>query len=180
MTTKPTRLLLLSLIVVAAASCSPTAPVADPLPQEATPTGAEAQPSPAEPTAATTAPAPASATVPDETMMPPATQPDLSGLPQVAQAKADLALRLGVLAADLEVIAVEPKTWGDTSMGCPQPNMSYLQVPQDGLLVQLRHGDQVYAYHSGGNLPPFLCEQPLTDEKTTPVFGEDVLTPRVP
>jgi hypothetical protein len=65
-------------------------------------------------------------------------------------------------------------------MGCPQPNFSYLQVPQDGLLVQLKYAGQVYAYHSGGNLGPFLCVQARLADKPTPVFGEDIITPPSP
>ena len=102
------------------------------------------------------------------------------GLPQVELAKADLAGRLGVATEDIEVALVEPRTWGDTSMGCPNPNMGYIQVPQDGLLVVLGHAGQKYNYHSGGNEAPFLCQQPQVGDKTTPVFGEDVLTRPAP
>lgn len=102
--------------------------------------------------------------------------PDLVNLPQVEQAKEDLATRLAITTAQIEVIDVQPKTWSDSSMGCPQPGMAYLQVPQDGLLVRLRVDNQTYNYHSGGTQEPFLCEQPNQIQKSTPVFGEDILT----
>lgn len=98
------------------------------------------------------------------------------GLPQVTQAQNDLAQRLGLPAEQIEVVEVQEMTWPDTSMGCPQPGMEYLQVPQDGLLVRMRVAEAVYDYHSGGNREPFLCEQPAVEEKVTPVFGEDILT----
>lgn len=97
--------------------------------------------------------------------------------PLVQIALDDLAGRLGIPVGEIEVIEAEGVVWGDTSMGCPHPDMSYLQVPQDGALIRLSAGGQVYNYHSGGNRPPFLCDQPAGNDKSTPVFGEDILTP---
>lgn len=102
--------------------------------------------------------------------------PDLLNLPQVEQAKEDLATRLEITSTQIEVIDIQPKTWSDSSMGCPQPGMAYLQVPEDGLLIRLRVDNQTYDYHSGGTREPFLCEQPIQIRKSTPVFGEDILT----
>jgi hypothetical protein len=87
--------------------------------------------------------------------------PELLGLPVVDPAKADLAARLSVTPDAIEVVAVQAMTWSDTSMGCPDPTMSYLQVLTDGHFIQLAYAGQVYNYHSGGGRPPFLCEQPL-------------------
>ncbi len=177
---KITLVLVLTLILALAASCAPDAPIVDPEALETTVPGTALMPSESTalpstdspvPVATGTQPASASSTVPAVTV-----PPDLLGLSQVAQAQADLASRLGVAAADITVVNVEPRTWSDASMGCPDPNMSYAQVPQDGLLVQLAHAGQVYNYHSGGTVPPFLCVQSMTGQKTTPVFGEDVLT----
>jgi hypothetical protein len=98
-------------------------------------------------------------------------------LPQVTQARNDLAQRLAVPVEQIEVVEVREVTWPDTGMGCPQPGMEYLQVPQDGLLVQLSTAGVAYEYHSGGSAAPFLCETPTPVEgKITPVFGEDILT----
>jgi len=101
--------------------------------------------------------------------------------PQVEQAIADLAGRLEIAAGEIEVVTVEPVTWPDASLGCPQPGMAYAQVQQDGLLIRLQAGDRVYEYHSGGMRDPFLCEQVEVPpgegrQKSTPVFGEDILT----
>jgi hypothetical protein len=89
----------------------------------------------------------------------PAGQPELINAPQVQQAKEDLAKRLEMETAAIEVVRVEAVVWPDTSMGCPRPGMRYLQVPQDGLLIVLQAGDKQYEYHSGGVRPPFLCEK---------------------
>ncbi len=77
---------------------------------------------------------------------------------QIDVAKQDLAQRLGVDVAAIEVASVEAVTWPDGSLGCPRPGMAYIQVLIDGLRILLRVGDQLYPYHSGDNQPPFLCE----------------------
>jgi hypothetical protein len=181
---KITLIFVLTVMLALAASCAPDAPIVDPealettmpstalMPSESTALPSTDSPGPA---ATGTQPAAASSAIPAVTV-----PPELLGLPQVSQAQADLASRLGAAPADITVVNVEPRTWSDASMGCPDPNMSYAQVPQDGLLVQLAHAGQIYNYHSGGTIPPFLCVQSLTGEKTTPLFGEDVLTRPAP
>jgi hypothetical protein len=80
--------------------------------------------------------------------------------PLVQIARQDLAGRLGIAIDEIEVLEAQGVVWGDTSMGCPHPDISYLQVPQDGALIRLSAAGQVYNYHSGGNRLPFLCDQP--------------------
>ena len=87
--------------------------------------------------------------------------PGLVGLVDVAIA--DLAARLGVDAAAITPVSAELVTWPDGSAGCPQPGVEYLQVPQEGSLIELGHGGLVYRYHSGGSrTTPFLCDQAST------------------
>jgi hypothetical protein len=76
----------------------------------------------------------------------------------VAQARADLAQRLSIPVDQVKLVEVQSVTWPDKGLGCPQPGMSYLQVQVDGLLIRLSVDDHIYEYHSGGNQPPFLCE----------------------
>ncbi len=80
---------------------------------------------------------------------------------QIDAAKQDLAQRLGIDVAAIEVASVEAVTWPDGALGCPRPGMAYIQVLIDGLLILLRVGDQLYPYHSGNNQPPFLCEDQI-------------------
>jgi hypothetical protein len=90
---------------------------------------------------------------------------------QVDVAKADLARRRAVAAETIRVIEVLSVTWPDPGLGCPQPGMAYKQVPVDGLLIRLESGGQLFEYHSGGRKAPFLCEQPSSGGKATPVSG---------
>jgi hypothetical protein len=78
----------------------------------------------------------------------------------VEPARADLARRLGVGAASIELIEARSVVWPDRSLGCPQPGVEYPQVRQEGLLIRFRVGGRVYQYHGGGGRAPFLCERP--------------------
>lgn len=77
---------------------------------------------------------------------------------QIALASADLARRLSFNPAQIQLVDAASVTWPDGSLGCPKPGMMYTQALVDGLRIRLRAGEQVYAYHSGGERPPFLCE----------------------
>jgi hypothetical protein len=70
----------------------------------------------------------------------------------------DLAERLGVERTEVIVIDSRGVTWGDTSMGCPEPGVGYLQVLVDGAFAVLEVDGRRYHYH-GGN-PLRLCENP--------------------
>lgn len=95
--------------------------------------------------------------------------PSISSLSQpVIQAREDLAKRLNVTTNGIKVVEVQEVTWPDTSMGCPQPEMRYIQVPQDGLRIKLSIEGKEYEYHSGGMRAPFLCEQAVK-VKPTPI-----------
>jgi len=79
----------------------------------------------------------------------------------IESAVVDLADRLGVDQAEVEVVAAYLVTWSDASLGCPHPDMSYAQVLTDGAVIELGVGEEVYNYHMGGSTyTPFLCEEP--------------------
>jgi hypothetical protein len=82
----------------------------------------------------------------------------------VTRAKEDLARRLETSVDDVEVLEFREVVWRDASLGCPQPGMAYAQVLIDGMRIRLRHGGDVYEYHSGGNRGLYLCKQ-RSDEK---------------
>jgi len=82
--------------------------------------------------------------------------------PLVDQAVADLAQRLSIEPAQVELVKFEFVVWPDAGLGCPQPGMEYLQVLSDGYLIQLRVGKRIYAYHGGERRGPFLCENPAS------------------
>ena len=76
----------------------------------------------------------------------------------VIQAKEDLADRLSIPVDQIEVLEATSVVWPDASLGCPQPDMRYKQVPVDGVLIRLQAKGQVYEYHSGGSRGLFLCQ----------------------
>lgn len=98
----------------------------------------------------------------------------------VAVAVADLQQRLGVEAATIAVVSADARVWSDASLGCPQPGMRYLQVPQEGALVVLSAAGREYRYHAGGRgREPFLCERPAPGERASVSPTPDPrLTPR--
>ena len=79
--------------------------------------------------------------------------------PLVTMAVDDLAEHMNITAAEIMLVSAEAVVWPDASLGCPQPDLLYQQVQEDGALIILRVGEREYAYHSGGGREPFLCEQ---------------------
>jgi hypothetical protein len=71
----------------------------------------------------------------------------------------DLARRLNIAPADIQVLETRAVVWPDRSAGCPRPGMLYPQVQTDGALIRLQAQGREFAYHSGGGRPPFLCEK---------------------
>lgn len=70
---------------------------------------------------------------------------------------ADLMERLGVDESSIVVHLVQEVTWGDASLGCPEPGRSYAQVVTDGLRMVLVVDGVEYDYRSGGASSPALC-----------------------
>ena len=78
----------------------------------------------------------------------------------VERATADAARRSGADPGDVEVVSDEEVMWRDSSAGCPQEGMQYLQVITDGTRIVLAVGDQRFEYHSGGDRDLFFCADP--------------------
>ena len=78
----------------------------------------------------------------------------------VSQAVADLAQRLSIPEDDVERVRAERVTWRDSSLGCPEPGMMYMQALQPGVLIELRAGGTAYRYHSTSEGPPVYCAKP--------------------
>ena len=78
--------------------------------------------------------------------------------PLVVAARDDLAARLSVQPAAITVVGARAVTWGDSSLGCPQPGVQYMQRLVDGVLVVFDVDGRRYEYHGGD--PLFLCETP--------------------
>lgn len=82
--------------------------------------------------------------------------------PFVVMAKEDLAERLEIGVEIIEVVDAELVVWPDASMGCPDPEMMYAQVMQEGNLIRLDAGGGVFEYHSGADQKPVLCGAPVS------------------
>lgn len=107
-------------------------------------------------------------------MPPPGSGVDIEN-PLITQAKEDLAERLGIPPNQIALTSYEEVVWPDSSLGCPQPGMEYLQVPKDGALIRLHAEGQDYDYHSGGNRGVFLCEKLSKNTKNPPPI--DIVPP---
>jgi hypothetical protein len=124
---------------------------------------------------------PVSPTQGDSQMIPSLPVPADAGLQNlIDKAMADLAKRLSIPAVQITLVEATPVIWPDSSLGCPQPGNEYLQVPEDGLLIRLQAGEQIYEYHSGGFRDPFLCIKTDKDPNPPPQIDIFNLTPSNP
>lgn len=101
----------------------------------------------------------------------PTTEPPVVGdLPEdlVAAIKADLKTRTGAQPEAMTIVRAEAMTWSDSSLGCPKPNVDYLQVLTDGYWIVLRVDDTEYDYRASTQGNFFLCELPFPRELGTP------------
>lgn len=103
--------------------------------------------------------APAS-TAPGRTDLPgpPPTLPP--GATDVDRALADVVARTGVDVAAVRVIAEDAVTWRDSSIGCPQKGMEYMQVLTEGTRIIVEAAGQRFEYHRGGRRDLFYCAAP--------------------
>jgi hypothetical protein len=69
----------------------------------------------------------------------------------VQQAVADLAARLQVSPAAIEIVSVAEIEWRDSSLGLAEPGRMYAQVITPGLQIRLRASGSLYRYHAGQN-----------------------------
>jgi hypothetical protein len=92
-------------------------------------------------------------------MSPSLPTPADSGLQNlIDRTKEDLAGRLALAVDAIEVAELTEVEWSDSSLDCPQPEMSYLPVITPGYRIVLRANDQAYEYHSNRDTYFILCE----------------------
>jgi hypothetical protein len=99
----------------------------------------------------------------------------LEGL--IEKAKEDLAKRLSVSVDQISLVEAVSTVWPDSSMGCAQPGMKYLQIPEDGALIVLEVEGVSYEYHNGGKHGLFLCEKKFKNPSLPPKIDIFNLTP---
>ncbi len=66
----------------------------------------------------------------------------------IQASKNNLSQRLNINADQISVVNVTEVTWADTSLGCPQPDVAYAQVPTPGYMIQLEANGRIYTYQS--------------------------------
>lgn len=94
-----------------------------------------------------------------ETPRTPVAKADLAR--EVEMATADLAGRLGMGDADIQVFSAESVVWRDGSLGCPVEGRAYTQaLVQDGYRIILTANGEMHYFHGAGSGDPFLCENP--------------------
>lgn len=154
-------------------------PAATPEPTETPPPTAE--PAPVEPEA-TEAPPPTNEATPESTEPADSDEPtpptDSTGgdeqeaaigsgeidpglKPFVDDAVGQLAETLAISKAQITVQSARLAQWGDSSLGCPEKGMEYLQVVMDGSAIELVVDGKSYWFHSGGSRTPFPCTSAL-------------------
>ena len=79
-------------------------------------------------------------------------------MPLVTAAVDDLAGRLGIEPPTVTVVDARAVTWGDSSLGCPEPGMMYLQVSSTGRSSSSRRA--AAATSTTAATRSFLCENP--------------------
>lgn len=126
---------------------SPVTPSADdPLP-DTDPTGTSRAPDDERTPAPTNGDTPTSPVTPTEAAL-------------VEVAVADLATRLGIEPASIDVVSVDEVTWRDGAVGCPQKDFAYTQATVDGVRIRLAVDETTYQYHAGSGREPFYCADP--------------------
>ena len=93
----------------------------------------------------------------DDSQMTP-TVPGLQHL--IEKSKEDLAKRLSIAAAEINVAKAIEVVWPDTSLGCSQNGMAYLQVLTPGYLILLEYTNKQYEYHTDKNSYVIYCTNP--------------------
>jgi hypothetical protein len=89
----------------------------------------------------------------------------------VAAVIADLSERLGIDESEISLNKIVETQWRDSSLGCPQPNMNYLQVITPGFQIVLTANAQLHYYHTRDTTFFVYCQN------TNPAVLPDVPPP---
>jgi ABC-type glycerol-3-phosphate transport system substrate-binding protein len=92
------------------------------------------------------------------------TTADTEQLEQVAiRARSELAAELETAEGNLKLVSVQPVTWRDASVGCPEPDQGYAQVLTEGYLVIFEYDGEQYEVHQAVDADPMVCFLPAPD-----------------
>jgi len=86
----------------------------------------------------------------------------------IVNIKEDLAKRLSITMAEIIVVDASEVVWPDSSLGCPQKGMAYLQVLTPGYLILLEYSNNQYEYHAGLGQVFIYCTNPTAPIPSPP------------
>lgn len=106
---------------------------------------------------------PTATAVPTPTPVPTATPVPVT-VPPAAQtvvglALADAARRLGASDQAVRITRLEPRTWPDLSLGCPEPGLMYGQVVTPGYILTVVGAGKTLEYHTDATGRVALCAE---------------------
>jgi hypothetical protein len=78
----------------------------------------------------------------------------------VDKAKNDLSQRLSLSVTQINLVEVSEVEWSDSSLDCPEPGISYMQVITPGYRILLEGNGTTYEYHSNRDTYLVYCEGP--------------------
>jgi hypothetical protein len=85
---------------------------------------------------------------------------------RVEAAVQDLASRINVPVAQINLVSQAEVTWPDRSLGCPRKGMMYAQVRTNGSELILESAGKRFAYHSGVGAAYAYCAVPAKKSGT--------------
>ena len=91
--------------------------------------------------------------------MVPVAPPDEASAKMVALVKGHLAQRLNIPVDQIVLSDIKPVVWRDASLGCPKPNIDYIQVETPGYTILLEAGGKAYTYHTDETKRFVQCNQ---------------------
>lgn len=118
------------------------------------PTPAASERTPTSSPSSAVTPVPTTAVTPEATSAP-AENADPTATPLIALARQDLSERLNIPPETIVLVAVQPETFSDTSLGMPLPGQSYAQVLTPGYAIYFQADGVTYTYNAGaGHVVP--------------------------
>jgi hypothetical protein len=78
-----------------------------------------------------------------------------------------LANEVGCAGDDIQIASIDSVEWSDSSLGCAQPGMMYLQVITPGYRIVLEYAGQSYVVHTDAGRRAVRCEHPRPPFQTT-------------
>jgi hypothetical protein len=106
---------------------------------------------------------------------PPPEKTSQSGQKMALLSQADLSKRLNISLDEIDIKAVQPVVWPDSSLGCPQPDFAYSQVVTNGFIVVLEVAPDEFLYHTDDASMVVFCPNPtvLPEFPVTPSDIQD-------